>query len=351
MAITTTEIEVYQGNAVGTLVGSKITKSGSPSSVNLNSTELGVALQPGHQYCARARVYNTDLVWSDWTTPNAASTFITLILAEFGNDHGVSEPVFVGDCDGLNAHVQCTYDSNVIQVSDAGVYLSTSASGANAVKCSAGSGAQAEENAEDFTITTIGGNPLPENTLYYAVPYVVDSLGREYVGDWTNDAEAANSGYRPPVITMGNKVTTVNSLSASLNVTSSTTINHIKVYVRAAGQSTYQPFSLTAQTGTQNFTIANGDTDDNGNTITIADSTEYQVYVQAWNRREAQGGGYEDGCHTRYPLSVATPNYESFITQAAVAGEVRIDSISNITPTSAVCNLSYGSQQNQTPAQ
>ena len=30
MAITTTELEVYSGNAVGTLVGTKITKSGSP---------------------------------------------------------------------------------------------------------------------------------------------------------------------------------------------------------------------------------------------------------------------------------------------------------------------------------
>ena len=341
MAITTTEIEVYSGNSVGTLVGTKITKSGSPSSVNLNSTELGVNLQPGHQYCARARVYNTDLVWSDWTTPNAASTFITLILAELYDAHGGS--AFQGGCGEFTAYVDCTYDSNVIQVSDVGVYLSTNASGANAIKVSAGS----EQNGDDgWNITALGGNPIAENTLYYAVPYVVDSLGREYVGDWLHDAESANSGYRPPVITMSNKVTTVNSLSASLNVTSSTTINHIKVYVRAAGQSTYQEFSLTPQTGTQNFTIANGDLDDNGNAITITDSTEYQVYAYAWNRgAAAQGGGYNDGCGTRFPQSNATPNYESFITQAAVAGEVRIDSISNITINSAVCNLSYGSAQ------
>lgn len=347
MAITTTEIEVYSGNSVGTLVGTKITKSGSPSSVNLNATELGVALQPGHQYCARARVYNTDLVWSDWTTPNAASTFITLILAELYNAQQ-GQGAFNGNCGKLEAFVDCTYDSNVIQVSDVGVYLSTSSDGANAVKVSAGGDAsQREQRAEDgWDIDTIGGNPVAENTTYYAVPYVTDSLGREYVGSWANDAESVNSGYRPPVIAMSNKVTTVNSLSASLNVTSSTTINTIKVYVRAAGQSTYQPFSLTAQTGTQNFTIADGDTDDNGNAITIADSTEYQVYVQAWNRgAAAQGGGYEDECPSRYPLSGATPNYESFITQAAVAGEVRIDSISNITISSAVCNLSYGSQQ------
>lgn len=352
MAITTTELEVYSGNAVGTLVGTKITKSGSPSSINLNSTELGVALQPGHQYCCRARVYNTDLVWSDWTTINSASTFITLILSELLNGHGGS--AFNGNCGKLEAFVDCTYDSSVIQVSDVGVYLSTSSDGANAVKVSAGGDAsQREQRAEDgWDIDTIGGNPVAENTTYYAVPYVTDSLGREYRGDWTNDAESANSGYRPPVITMSNKVTTVNSLSASLNVTSSTTINHIKVYVRAAGQSTYQPFSLTPQTGLQNFTIANGDLDDNGNAITIAESTEYQVYVMAWNRgAAAQGGGYEDECPSRYPLSNATPNYEAFITQAAVAGYVRIDSISNITPNSAVCNLSYNENAQPNPSQ
>jgi hypothetical protein len=346
MAITTTELEVYSGNAVGTLVGTKITKSGSPSSINLNQTELGVALQPGHQYCCRARVYNTDLVWSDWTTINSASTFITLILAEFYSEGG---SVFEGGCGKLAPAIRCTKDANVIQVSDVGVYLSTNASGTNAIKVSAGD----EQHAgQGFEITAIGGNPLAENTTYYAVPYVVDSLGREYVGDWANDGESANSGYRPPVISMSNKVTTVNSLSASLNVTSSTTINHIKVYVRAAGQSTYQPFSLTAQTGLQNFTITNGDTDDNGNTITIVDSTEYQVYVTAANRgAAAQGGGYEDDCPSRYPLSNATPNYEAFITQAAVAGYVRIDSISSIGPTSAVCNLSYNENASPTPSQ
>ena len=346
MAITTTELEVYSGNTVGTLVGTKITKSGSPSSINLNSTELGVALQPGHQYCCRARVYNTDLVWSDWTTINSASTFITLILAEFYAEGG--SPEFSGGCGTLSPAIRCQKDANVIQVSDVGVYLSTNSNGANAIKVSAGD----EQHAgQGWEISAIGGNPVAENTTYYAVPYVVDTLGREYVGDWSQDAEAANSGYRPPVISMSNKVTTVNSLSASLNVTSSTTINHIKVYVRAAGQSTYQPFTLTAQAGLQNFTIANGDLDDNGNAITISESTEYQVYVTAANRREAQGGGYEDDCPSRYPLSNATPNYEAFITQAAVAGEVRIDSISNITPTSAVANLSYNGASQQNPQQ
>jgi len=345
MAITKTELEVYSGNAVGTLVGTKITKSGSPSSININSTELGVALQPGHQYCCRARVYNTDLVWSDWTTINSASTFITLILAELINEGG---SVFGGGCGTLTAYVECTYDNNVIHPSEVGVYLSTSASGTNAIKCAAPDVSDADQG---WDITAIGGNPVAENTTYYAIPYVVDSQGREYRGDWTNDAESANSGYRPPVITMSNKVTTVNSLSASLNVTSSTTINQITVYVRAAGQSTYQPFTLTAQTGLQNFTIANGDLDDNGNQITIAESTEYQLYVVAWNRRAAQGGGYENDCPSRYPLSNATPNYEAFITQAAVAGYVRIDSISAITPISAVCNLSYNENAQPNPSQ
>ena len=351
MAITTTELEVYSGNAVGTLVGTKITKSGSPSSINLNSTELGVALQPGHQYCCRARVYNTDLVWSDWTTINSASTFITLILAELLNGHGGG--AFNGNCGQLEAFVDCTYDSSVIQVSDVGVYLSTSSDGANAVKVSAGGDAsQREQRAEDgWDIDTIGGNPVAENTTYYAVPYVVDSLGREYVGDWANDVESVNSGYRPPVISMSNKVTTVNSLSASLNVTTNGTLNSIIVYVKSTSEQSYHPFTLPTQTGLQNFTIADGDTDDNGNTISIAESTEYHVYVNAWNRRAAAGGGYENDCPSRYPASNATPNYEAFITQAAVAGYVRIDSISNITPISAVCNLSYNENAQPNPSQ
>lgn len=349
MAITTTELEVYSGNAVGTLVGTKITKSGSPSSINLNSTELGVALQPGHQYCCRARVYNTDLVWSDWTTINSASTFITLILAEFYNEAGGE--VFTGGCGTLSPAIRCTKDVSVIQTSDVGVYLSTSADGSNAIKVSAGTSDPEHAAGQGWQISAIGGNLLAENTIYYAVPYVVDSLGREYVGDWSNDAESANSGYRPPVISMSNKVTTVNSLSASLNVTTNGTLNSIIVYVKSASEQSYHPFTLTAQTGLQNFTIADGDTDDNGNTISIAESTEYHVYVNAWNRRAAEGGGYENDCPSRYPLNNATPNYEAFITQAAVAGYVRIDSISNITPTSAVANLSYNGASQQNPSQ
>lgn len=347
MAITTTELEVYSGNAVGTLVGTKITKSGSPSSINLNSTELGVALQPGHQYCCRARVYNTDLVWSDWTTINSASTFITLILAEFYNEAGGG--VFTGGCGKLCPTIRCEKDANVIQVSEVGVYLSTNVSGANAIKVSA---SDEYEAGQGWEISAIGGNPVAENTTYYAVPYVVDSLGREYVGDWANDGEMANSGYRPPVISMSNKVTTVNSLSASLNVTTNGTLNSLTVYVKGTSEQSYHPFTLTAQTGLQNFTIADGDTDDNGNTISIAESTEYHVYVTAANRgAAAQGGGYEDDCPSRYPAANATPNYEAFITQAAVAGEVRIDSISNITPTSAVANLSYNGASQQNPSQ
>lgn len=348
MAITTTELEVYSGNAVGTLVGTKITKSGSPSSINLNSTELGVALQPGHQYCARARVYNTDLVWSDWTTINSASTFITLILAEFYSAGGSA---FEGSCGKLSPAIRCTKDVSVIQTSDVGVYLSTSADGSNAIKVSAGTSDPEQAAGQGWEISAIGGNLLAENTIYYAVPYVVDSLGREYVGDWSNDAESANSGYRPPVISMSNKVTTVNSLSASLNVTTNGTLNSIIVYVKSTSEQHYHPFTLPTQTGLQNFTIADGDTDDNGNTISIAESTEYHVYVNAWNRRATAGGGYENDCPSRYPLANATPNYEAFITQAAVAGYVRIDSISNITPNSAVCNLSYNENAQPNPSQ
>lgn len=317
--ITTTELKVYAGTTTsGSQVGNTITDStsGGPATISLNLSTLGANLQAGHQYCVVARCTNDESYTTDWTQPYA---FKTLIFAEIITISGGNSSVA--------PELSFTYDNNVISVSECGVYLSTNASGTSAVKYTAANEQQAEQG---WNITG-----LTENTTYYAIPYVIDDLGREYKGDWS-DAESVNTGYANPTVTITNVATTYNSITGNLNVASTDTVSAVWVDLWATGGGTHYRINKTAATGTQTFTITNGDTDDSSTpqTIVITPSTEYRITVYAENSHGGQGS------------AVATAT-----TAARTTATIAITSISGITPTSAVVNLSYGSaqsnQQNQ----
>lgn len=306
--ITQTELKVYLGtSASGTQVGSTITKQGSPSTIDLNSTELGVALSPGTQYCAVARCTNSDSYTTDWTTP--PQNFKTLIYAEI--------LTLTGGSGHLIPELQFTYDTNnqEIYITSCGVYVSTSPTGTNETKITAPSQQDAEQG---WTINT-----LSENTVYYVVPFVVDQDNREYRGAWA-DAESASTGYNVPTVTISNVATTYNSITGNVAVATNGTISAVYLTIVPTGGGTANTINLTAATGTQTWSITNGDLDRDGNTITIGQSTEYRITIYAQNSDGGTGSGQ----------ATAT-------TQAQSTATITLGPITDITPVSAIAHLSY----------
>ena len=310
--ITSTEIKVYEGTTTaGTLVGTITdSTSGGPSSVNLNSTTLGTALDPGEQYCVVARCTNSESYTSDWTSPYP---FKTLILAEIAT--------CTGGNGSLSPELTFTYDNNVLSVTECGVYVSTNASGTSATKKTA----SGEQEAEQGWVIT----GLTENTTYYVIPYVIDDLGREYRGDWA-DAETANTGYNVPTVTVSNTATTYNSISGNLSVSTNDTLSSVYIDLWATGSQTHYRVNKSAVTGTQNFVITNGDTDNSSTpqTIVINPSTEYRITVYAVNTSGGTGSG------------------QATVTTAAQSSStISITGVDQITPNSARVLISFGSAQ------
>ena len=305
VTITSTDVKVHAGTtASGSQVGSTITTQGSPSSVTLDSTTLGVALQAGHQYCVVARCTNSEGYTSPWTT---AYTFKTLIYAEIIQ--------LGGGVGSISPEMSFSYDHNAISIQSCGVYLSKNQSGASAVRYSTD-----EQGASQGWV--ISG--LDENTTYYAVPFVIDNLNREYIGDWAQ-AESANTGYAAPTIVINNVATTYNSISGNVNVSTNDTVSSVTLRIIPTGGGNYQYKSLTATTGLQTWSVTDGDLDNSNNPITINPSTEYTVSIEAIN---THGGS------SRTDITATT--------QQQTTSTISITGITNVTPYSAVATLSYG---------
>jgi hypothetical protein len=301
-----TRAKVYSDTTGTTQVGQTIVVQGAPPKIDINKENLGVDLNPGSQYSVSVQCTNDEDYTTDWTSPYP---YKTLILAELVS--------FMGGQGAVKSNVICTYTEGVLSINDAGVYLSTNISGAGAVKYS---GTDAVNAGQSWGITG-----LNENTTYYAVPYVVDDLGREYIGDWAN-AESANTGYDVPAVTISNVATTYNNISGNVLVTTNDTLASVKLSIIPTGGGESQYKTLSATTGTQAWSITNGDLDDLGNSITINPSTEYKIQIEAIN---TSGG---------------TSTAQAIATTAVQATEtIAITGVTSITPISATVNLSYGS--------
>lgn len=306
--ITQITLQVFSGTtASGTQVGSNIVVQGSPSTVTLDNTTLGAYLTAGEQYCVRAKCINDEQYETPYTN---VYPFKTLIYAEIITLDGGNGKLY--------PELSFTYNNQVLTVTECGVYVSTNASGTNSQKIAANDQQEAEQGWEITGLT--------ENTTYYVIPYVIDDDGREYKGEWTN-AETASTGYRTPVVTLisQNITTTYNSISGPFGVTSNDTLSSVYMTLQASGGGTEYRFNKTASAGTQYFTITDGDTDSNGVTVAINPSTEYRIKVYATN---TSGG---------------TGSAQATATTASQSTEtIAITSVTNVTPTSATVNLSYG---------
>lgn len=309
--ITQTELKVYAGiNTTGTQVGTTIVKSGSPSTVNLDLTNLGVDLSAGSQYCVVARCTNSDSYTTEWTAPYPFKTLIYTDLVSL-----------TGGNASISPELSFTYDSHVISVRECGVYYSTNASGANATKVAA---QDEQEAGQGWVISGVA-----ENTTFYVIPYVVDDLGREYKGDWSL-ADTVNSGYANPTVVISNVATTSRSITGNVTITSSDTISSVVLQIIATGGGSYQYKTLTAQTGVQTWSVADGDLDDSNNPIAINPSTEYRIRIDA------------DGSHSGTGSDTATVT-----TAAQSTATIAITSISNVGVHTAQVNLAYGDQQRE----
>lgn len=300
--ITQTTLQLYKGlDASGEKVGNDIVDNtaGGPTTINLNYETLGAHLDAGDQYFVRAKALNDEGYESEWGEPGSYQTFKTLILAEI---------ISISGSNGvLNAELSFTYNSDVLSIRDCGVYVSTTAGGTDEQRISAGD----EQTAEQWQITT-----LEENTTYYVIPFVRDNEEREYRPEWT-DAEQVNTGYAAPVVSISNIETTYNSLSGNVTVTTSDTLQSVKLRIIPAGGGSYQYKTLNAQTGMQQWSITNGDTDDEGNTITINPSTEYKISINAVNT--SGGSGSDEKTATTEQQATSTIMITSVVPSATSA--------------------------------
>lgn len=318
MAIAQTTLEIREGTtASGTLVGQQVVAQGSPSSMNADISSLGVNLSPGKQYNARAKILTDDQWESDFCAPYP---FRTLILAELGT--------IGADCDGGLAMddgtlTYDTHDANIYPVT-AGVYVSKNASGAASTKITA-------RSIQDFTGQDFNFGALDENTLYYIIPWVVDQDGREYAAPWS-DAESARTKYAKPVLTPSNFSHTSRSMSGNVEITTNSVLGSAYFTIQSTGGGTVWRKNLTATTGLQTWDVDDGDTDADGNTITIQPSTSYRLTFYAVN-------GESGGCTGSAQATVTTDQQTT--------GTVAITGVDNITPHSARVLLSYGDGQSQ----
>lgn len=306
--IVSTSVSVYTGtsSSTGTQVGQTITRSGNPPWIDLNISTLGVNLLPGSQYCVKATCINDD----QYTAESNDHQFKTKILAELVS--------VTGGHSNIRPTMLFTYDTHVISVTDCGVYVSTSADGTNAQKYSA---------TDEHTAVSGWNIPVNENTTYYVVPFVVDDVdnGREYRGEWSS-AVQVSSGYADPIVTISNTTTTYNNISGNVTVTSNTTISSVVLQIQGTAQgSPVYTKTITAQTGTQNFSITNGDLDDNNTPIVIQQSTEYRITATATD------GTGQTGTHS-----------VTAMTKSQSTSTINIDTVDPITPTTARVNLIYG---------
>ena len=312
--ITDTYMEVYLGTTTsGSLVGHQIHESGGPQYINLDDETLGVDLNPGTRYCARAKCKNSDNVESEWYGP---IPFQTKILAELTS--------VTPNCGGtLNAIGTLTYDTNdsVVQVTHCGVWYSKNASGANYLVADDGDG-------RDFTGQGIQvGTNLEEHQKYYVVPFATDQNGETYNGKWEYAREITTL-YNPPTIQIASTTHTYNSVSVSvvLNSTDSLKANYCYVEVATSGGTPYKKLLTTDKVISQTAVFKDGETDDNGNVMTILSGTTYNVRITAYNNET-------NGCHSTEATSVTTD-------QQAPASITF--TISDVTPTSAKANFVYG---------
>lgn len=290
--ILTTEIEIYEGSGTENLEHSE-TLNGSPASYNIED------LSPGQLYTMRARVTTDEEYTSEWST---LKTFTTMINPGITNLRPINGAlVLAGDIE---------YNSTSVTPARIELLVSKNSGGSDFV-------AYAVNGPEDWNSGTFEVKGLDQNTTYYAVGRVRDSLDRLWTTPW-NEAASVYMPYLPAVLTASVEEVSYTSVTANVSVSSVAAVSSINVQLRDVSSGIVVD-SISLDTSkingeNQQFVF-----------ITLDPDTEYQIIVTATNS------------------AGTTSETLNFTTLAQQATTITITEFVDITPTTATANITYGS--------
>lgn len=305
ITITQTEVKIYLKTKSNDRLVGTITLEGEQTNVFAGLSTLGQVLNPGSKYYAEARCTNSDNYISEWSN---LFPFVTLI-------NGIINSLTV-ESDVINVQdFELEYDSEDITPTAIYLMYSEYATGKDA----------AELSYRDETAINGAKIQVGQNKTYYFNWKVVDSEERVSQGDWA-DAYEIFVPYLKPIITVDEVVSKLDAVSTTFRLTSADVLSVREVGLRLAGSETMlYVFDMQNITdgSLQSMTFSTGQTDRDGNTVTIAPNTTYELVYEATNSAGT----------TIVTQTTTTP--------AQAQSGVTITSVSDITTNSAVVNLEY----------
>lgn len=260
-----TEIKVYSDSAATTQVGNTIITSGNDAlNVLVNNTSLGATVNAGEAYYVKARALDALSRYSDWTNAMQVVTMPKQSLVAGTN---------LSDTPSIYAYQSYTLNNQVVNIVEEGIYCSKNASGSQAIK---------------YTHDTIGGTYFvdldAEDTNYYVIGWYKDSLGREWVDDWTN-ASQVQTGFVVPIIEFYDASAYFNTdveeleIKAIADIITQAPINSVNAYLYDDHGDPVARIELAAAVGLQMVEFINGEQDSDGVTIQLNENTEYTITI------------------------------------------------------------------------
>lgn len=342
--ITITELEVYSGTSV-VLANrwQQITEQGAPLDINIGNVIMGEldCLYPGSRYSARARCTNSGGYTSEWTPLYPFKTLISIKWAEnLGGQPNITLNqvngewhLGIGDYDIINdgsddgsSAGTISYNTNVTSPSAIYVYVNTSNDLSTAVRLVT----DEQDIRHDYNVTNTmlaasGAQfSFQENQTYYVWLGITDDTQDPY-RTYVTESASVSSGVGEPVIILYYPTHTYESVGITADIQTNETITSVIATLTPIGGGT--TYTLTGSTSsTQTFNFTNGNTDSNGNTISISPNTTYRLTVTVAT-----------------PIFPSTSEYEDITTDRQPGESLTVVSVTNIGQTSATVNLFYGS--------
>lgn len=250
-----TELNVYSDSSGATQLGHTLTQISDSESVLVDYNGIGDDINPGEEYWVKVRVTDTLNRTSSWTPLSKVVTKPELEVTPSPDNMQT------------RVYITANYNSNVMQITNSGVLMSTDQDGAGAQSYNV--------PLEEFTNIPL----TEENTDYYLVGWCDDTLGRHIVQPWSY-AATVTSGFNEPTVNFMNVDPTTDLIYGILNISATNQnipLNSVWVLLYDDQDVLQNSIKLQNQLGMQAFGFQNGDTDYYGNTITINSDTDYKL--------------------------------------------------------------------------
>lgn len=290
--ILTTQIQIFTGSGTETLKYDE-TLNGSPASYEI------VDINAGQLYTVRARVTTDEEYTSDWSTLKTFTTMIDPYIGSLTADNG----------DIVLATGDVEYNPEFVTPVRLQLLVSKNSGGSDFVD-------YAVDSVETWESGTFRVRDMDQNTTYYVVGRVVDSLDRTWTTPW-NEAVSITMPYLPPVITANLGEVSYTSVAATAAVTSVAAVTMINVALKdvASGEFVDSKLLDTSKINgeTQQFSFDG-----------LTPDKQYQIVIEAKNS-----------------AGVDTETLD-FTTLAQEQTTITISEFTDITPRSATANITYG---------